>query len=277
MLRHPLDGCRAKLERVSGQLLEVRRRVLDHQANGYKITKRLVAPDEIELVIDDVQDAPLELSILIGELAYNLRSCLDQLVWALISQNGNTPSERSAFPVIFKTGTFPSLSDPRVRGVTSAQLSLIEALQPYHAQNPSNSVLWSLHQSNNFDKHRLVLTVERSNSVVIGKAYSEGRAEFQTFTSILFGQFEAGHQIVKLKVPDGVDPASYIVEFDPQCLITFDRSCGAVANRPVFKALAYMVGFMYGNVFLKPGFLDHFPPCEPFLLPEYFRPQPPSE
>ena len=44
-------------------------------------------------------DPPAELSLLIGDCVYNFRSSLDHLAWGLVRQNGQTPTNRTEFPI----------------------------------------------------------------------------------------------------------------------------------------------------------------------------------
>lgn len=112
--------------------------------------------------------------VLIGEVAYNLRSALDQLVCqlALLKE----PTRDHNFCVV-NHATFPLFLDPetattvkqsakftrgRLHYLRGEHITAIERFQPY---NPGNrdafNPLWLLHQLNNTDKHNIVVLVAK--------------------------------------------------------------------------------------------------------------------
>jgi len=116
------------------------------------------------LVVDHVDPIPLDIPVRIGEIAYQLRSALDQLAWQLVLANGGQPViKRTAFPIL---DTAPSVL--RIAGgVDPAALAIIEELQPYkRSQDPQTDVLWLLSELNNIDKHRLPIVVAHSFNAI---------------------------------------------------------------------------------------------------------------
>jgi hypothetical protein len=45
-------------------------------------------------------DARRDFGIIVGDIAHNLRSSLDHLVWQLVLQNRRLPSRRNQFPIM---------------------------------------------------------------------------------------------------------------------------------------------------------------------------------
>jgi len=78
----------------------------------------------------------------IGEVAHSLRSALDHLAWQLVIAAGNSPNNRTQFPICERypeKRVFKCLAYPRKKGrlringeVPLRALALIEAVQPYH-------------------------------------------------------------------------------------------------------------------------------------------------
>jgi hypothetical protein len=106
------------------------------------------------------QNPPAYLALLIGDYLHNARAALDYLAWQLVLANGNTPTAKTKFP-IFKHPRSHKKRASRIAiqpGVAAPVLALIEALQPYHANDPALDPLWVLNELANIDKHRTLHT-----------------------------------------------------------------------------------------------------------------------
>ncbi len=110
--------------------------------------------------LDDVFDAPDELGLIFGDYIHNLRSGLDQLVWALAVNNkgGKEPANAEAvgFPVAANPTAF--YDAPVLRNLTWEQATVLEGFQPYHGGEEPKA-LADLNLLWNDDKHRLVQPV----------------------------------------------------------------------------------------------------------------------
>ena len=94
-----LEGVNAKISRARECLQSLEK---DIAAFCEYHRRRLVFEIEQELVTiigDNVPDLSIDYSIRVGEIAYNLRSALDHLVWQLVIDNGCSPSRRNEFPI----------------------------------------------------------------------------------------------------------------------------------------------------------------------------------
>lgn len=98
-------------------------------------------------------EPPVEWGLVIGDIAQNLRSALDHLIWQLCLLQTSKPHKRADFPIFLKPGDY---NDTRISQLTPQQKAVIEGLQPYHGSNPASHPLWILHEINNADKHRLI-------------------------------------------------------------------------------------------------------------------------
>ena len=99
-------------------------------------------------------DPPLRLSILVGEVLFNLRSALDQLIWAL-AVIGTGPGERNQFPIFDTPEKFKEFRERYLHGVRSEHRAAIEAYQPYKGMLDGH-YLRALASLNDIDKHRVV-------------------------------------------------------------------------------------------------------------------------
>ncbi len=129
-----------------------------------------------------VQDGPfvlpIEWSVLIGEIAHDLRSALDGLVWqlALLNPNISEPYFQTAFPIcrvgygrrgkggrhypcfwVWHKKTKRLVPLYKLQSVEKRFVARIEAFQPYKRGNQGRyNPLLLLEELNNTDKHRLV-------------------------------------------------------------------------------------------------------------------------
>ena len=106
------------------------------------------------IVSENIPEAPIGYSIRIGEIAYNLRSALDHLVWQLVIYNRETPTRRTAFPVFSKKAQFRRWAKRRLDEMTQGQIEVIKLVQPFGKDNGVGPHLWMLNSICNIDKHR---------------------------------------------------------------------------------------------------------------------------
>ena len=89
-----------------------------------------------------------------GEIAYNLRSALDHLVWQLVLVNDHIPGHWNQFPIFQDEDEYQSAAKRRLRGLADRDQELIEGFQPYRENGGIGAYLWMLHSVCNVDKHR---------------------------------------------------------------------------------------------------------------------------
>jgi hypothetical protein len=148
-LRRPsLNGAFARLSRAAEHI-----RNLETSA----VRAALSIPAGTTGEFTDVSVPPEELSILVGETVYNLRSALDYLVFELALLDSGQEQEKTQFPiesradVRWKTGTHRMLT-----GLNSRHWQRILELQPF------NGCSWTaeLRDLSNPDKHRKLTFVQ---------------------------------------------------------------------------------------------------------------------
>jgi hypothetical protein len=120
------------------------------------------------LRLEQLEDIPIKLPLLIGDTCNNLRSALDHMLWRLWILQYPTFDERVSFPICDSERTFETTGLSNI-GPTSAksvggeritltdnQRAIIKSLQPYKTGNPALSFLRDV---NNSDKHRLIQVI----------------------------------------------------------------------------------------------------------------------
>lgn len=107
--------------------------------------------EEVWIFHGKVEAIPVEISLLIGDCLYNLRSALDYLVWQLVLAEGNTPTRANAFPIGETEKWLKSAGRTYLRGVGATAQTRIARLKPYKG---GDDLLYALHSLMNIDKHR---------------------------------------------------------------------------------------------------------------------------
>ena len=160
----PLDSCWAKLARAKENVNNLHNEItnflngnttsyttrIQHQKDGLECA--LIAYGDFEI--------PIRFSVLAGEVIHHLRSSLDHLIYALIIQNGCSPSKKSQFPIC---STLKNFENARKRGVIDgvsvSAKKLITTLHPYTSPTPDDTVFAVLNIYSNLDKHQLLVIV----------------------------------------------------------------------------------------------------------------------
>ena len=162
-----LEGVDAKIDRARTSL-----RNLDSEISHYcncriEHTRReaLNLGYRAGFLLGGPADLPTEWPVAIGEIAYNLRSSLDHLIWQLVIHNGKTPTRNSQFPIFLDKTKYGKAAKRQVKGVGSHSRKLIEESQPFQENNRAGVYLWILHSICNIDKHRHLNLVDHYSSV----------------------------------------------------------------------------------------------------------------
>src|SRR5215831_6709207 len=98
-------------------------------------------------------EQPEQLPVVIGEFRYHVRSCLDHLVYDLVTpdQAGGV-KDKTAFPICDTPGAFEAQKKRhRLDGIPARAVTIIESLQPYEGRSKALRVLSTLHER---DKHK---------------------------------------------------------------------------------------------------------------------------
>ena len=99
---------------------------------------------------------PLNFSVLLGEIVYDLRSALDQCVFQLALDHTGIEHEQTMFPIFTSPSEFSKKGARRVEFIGDGPKTLIESLQPYSDRSmPIHHSLLDLNNLSNADKHRV--------------------------------------------------------------------------------------------------------------------------
>jgi hypothetical protein len=169
---------------------------------------------------------PLRFAVIVGEIVYDLRSALDQLICSFID-----PAKLhrgSGFPIMTTLQEFETNGMTKIQGVPASVVRAIKEIKPYQG---GNDALWRFHKLSIGEKHRL--------PVLVGAAY-------KSFTvSVNFpardGRPAARSPELALKPSDRQFPLQ-----DGAELLRIPKSASEVDMNPKFT---FDIAFSEGEVF----------------------------
>ena len=151
---------RVKIERAKKHLREMEAEVVPIQNQNLHVFGMKDDPDtgQRRPYFGPLPIIPFNLIATGGDIAQNLRSALDHLAWQLVSVGtpDAKPSRDTSFPICPSIKEYESRKGRKVKGMRPEAIAAIDALKPYKG---GNGALWRLHEINNIDKHRLILTI----------------------------------------------------------------------------------------------------------------------
>ena len=168
-----LSGVRAKLRRA-----DEHRQAYEDLFHGFLDTE----PYSLDLEVEPEsgwhilrwrieREPPYEdLALIFGDMLSNLRTTLDYLAWQLVLATGREPGRHTGFPVARRPEDWPAQSSAALAGLAPEWADEVQALQPYHWDQPELHPLAVLDHVNNLHKHRFlppaVLTLERFDYLI---------------------------------------------------------------------------------------------------------------
>ena len=166
-----LEGVRAKVDRAREGL---RNLATDIETRCADERRRL----ELEILRNAFPSPDAEepqilygYSVMVGEVAYNLRSSLDHLVWQLVLANGCDPKPSNEFPVFWEEDRYRKAVKTKLRGVAERHRQMIADVQPFRPESLVGPHLRMLHAICNIDKHRHLNAVDTHS---IASAHPDG-------------------------------------------------------------------------------------------------------
>jgi hypothetical protein len=126
-----------------GELVEAPESTPENQIFGYKLKG----------------DVPARVGLISGDFLQNMRSSLDYLVWQLVVASKRKPGTFNGFPICLTLQGWEKsvYKHDRLRGVPSAAIAEIKALQPCFSSSPQALPLTALETLTNHNKHRTSL------------------------------------------------------------------------------------------------------------------------
>ncbi len=163
---HPLDGCRAKLDRAEKQLdalgNEIRELI---EGDAYSVSGEIdESNNSLSVFMEKQRQLPIvDWGLALGEALHHIRGSLDHLVCQLVILEGRSPHNSHQFPIVKDDDDWNAkvVNPPknRRRGqldfINSVHIAAIKRLQPYQPTTGKPS-LRRLQHFANADKHRLI-------------------------------------------------------------------------------------------------------------------------
>jgi hypothetical protein len=165
-MTHPLNGCRAKLDRAENQLDALGDQLRNiFEGDAYTVGGQFNEVDySISIVLEEREQFPvIEWGLALGEAVHHIRGSLDHLVYQLVVAQSGRPHTSHQFPIVKKEKDWKSkvVNPPKNkrRGaldfVHRDHIAAIKRFQPYTPTTGKPSLL-TLQRFSNTDKHRLI-------------------------------------------------------------------------------------------------------------------------
>ena len=155
-----IDLVRLKIERANKHIRELQAAILAFNAtNPHEVSaKRDPQTRKLIYYVLKAEPVPVEIAMIAGDILHNLRSALDHLAYQLfmVGTRGVGDPKHVYFPIFDDAAKYKAGVGGKVKGMRQDAIDAIDAIKPYKG---GNDTLWRLHKLDNFDKHRLLITV----------------------------------------------------------------------------------------------------------------------
>jgi hypothetical protein len=147
---------------------ELNRYVDSHKNSA--ITWEQVSPSADRILYAELRPIPPDLSVMLGDIAYQLRSTLDVLTCDLARWSGHNDVKRVYFPIA-RTEEFYRTKDTqdKIEKLKPELRAIFDEIKPY-----GDSILVKLNALANTDKHQTLLTVVPSIDDIDWSAFGSG-------------------------------------------------------------------------------------------------------
>jgi hypothetical protein len=158
-----IKSAKLKLGRAAKHLRAIKQSIAIYSARRpHKFTKAAKGTKRLNIL----KPPPHEISILAGEMVYQMRSALDHLAFDIVKLNTTAASsadrnwqEHCQFPLKTRVpgGTLPAAKNKFAKdlpGISDRAFAVIEGMQPYYGKGELNNALGFLAYLSNIDKHR---------------------------------------------------------------------------------------------------------------------------
>lgn len=147
-----------KLERAEHHILDLKRQINDYliEADMHLVDRVDHKAHERLLFVKKKIPIPDEFSLIIGDVAHNLRSCLDIATYNVLAPHVCGGHDSIHFPIASSEETFKAtLQSARVHFAGKKVFRAFKAIKAYPGGSDD---LCALHRLNITDKHRLIVT-----------------------------------------------------------------------------------------------------------------------
>lgn len=251
-MSHPMNGCRAKLERAKETLDALELEIatyLSQDPPPVRLEKKHINGGlEYAFLAYGEPYPPLRLSVITGEIVHHMRSSLDHLIHALVVNNGAKPTLQHQFPICTTEKAFKQACERgQISNVGANARRLICSVQPFTTPTPDDTILYVVSQYDNTDKHRLLVVVtavaDLDKTVTIGtnKALSETAGRCGKLPNIVgFGEMgtkqlsDEGVVVWSIKLAEPAPELTADATLVPQLALA---QCGRVKFAPLIPTL----------------------------------------
>ena len=223
-----LEGVNAKIQRAQDQIERLARDIeasCEDQRALFSEELRPDVGDKIWIFRGETPIVPIEYSIRLGEIVYNLRSALDQLVWQLVHANYKAPSHLNEFPIFDDESRFNEAIKRKLKGVSQESSAKIKEMQPF-SKNDKWSPLKTLHSLCNIDKHRSVIlpyyTLDRCSVTYRGGGDPSIKPLVRSFRSSMNPELRKDMIAYSVQPPDAIFEINLFVDMKLAGSGTFD-------------------------------------------------------
>jgi hypothetical protein len=170
-------GVQAKIDRAGKHIEEIGSEIRAfRERQPYRI--KIEGRDHRLQIVE--QPNPLW-ALIIGDAVHNMRSALDHLAWQLVEAGGGTSGWATQFPITPKAESLENEISRRVAGASSVAIEAIRRTKPYQGGNDD---LWTIHNLDIYDKHRLTFVVtSRERGVRMRHGFGEVWAEVELLSA----------------------------------------------------------------------------------------------
>jgi hypothetical protein len=150
LARQSLADAFLRLDRAGEHLSNLETRIETFRASQKnKVTLLIEADRPGPGIRDETEEPPRIISVIAGEVVYNLRAALDYLVYALAWLDSCKHQPKTQFPIESSRKVFEGRRDTVLKGVSHEHVAAIQALQPFEGCN----WIGLLRDASNQDKH----------------------------------------------------------------------------------------------------------------------------
>ena len=156
-MEDPLEGSKRKIARAEEHIEDLEREIkLFVNKNPYK---QVIEPDpdrphQTLYKIKLTEPIPGSFANIVGDVVNNLRSALDQAVYAIALASGIQSPKEAYFPFARTAADFERNLKGRCKDVPQDIWPLFRSFEPYKG---GNEVLWTLNEMCTTDKHKMLI------------------------------------------------------------------------------------------------------------------------
>jgi hypothetical protein len=165
----------AKLNRAKKHLCD-----LERMHKAYVDSRPIeVKGNEWASWVESIKEPEADFATVIGDILQNLVSALDHLAYQLVCVEKNREDHFNYvyFPIEGSEAVYNKKKLSKLNGARQAAIDAIDQIKPFKG---GNDVLWRLHELNNIDKHRLLITVGGAcNTINLGTMMEKKWARFR--------------------------------------------------------------------------------------------------